>query len=109
MIGNGSIRVDVAGPKLATIPRHIGMIPGQPRQTGTIRADLRRGIEVIAGDKHLRFASGERDCDDAIDSLAIILPVIFADANQTTAALINHEVRITKLSIRTSFANQLRL
>ena len=44
----GAVRRHRRSPKLGTFPGHIGVIPGQPGQSRTVRAEARRGVKVAA-------------------------------------------------------------
>src|SRR4030095_14326746 len=48
-----SVFIQFADPKLRTIPRHIGVTPGQPGQSGAVRTKPRRGVKIISRDQSL--------------------------------------------------------
>jgi len=105
---DGAVRGDVAHPKFASIPGHVRMVPGEPDQTGVIRTDPWRGIEVIPGDQNLRFASVHGQPNQSVHRFTVICTVIFADTDQAIPARINYKVCIAKLRVGTALANQLR-
>src|ERR1700738_4367441 len=105
LICDCSVADDFAGPKLAAVPGHVGMVPGQPSQARTIRTDTRRRAKVITGDQHLGLAVSERYRDQSIHCLSIVLAVICAHTDQAIPALVNRKVGIAQPRIRTALAD----
>ncbi len=73
----GAVVLDRCNPQLGTVPRHIGMVPGQPGKLQAIRAKPRGRIKIVARDQNLCLAVGEIDADDGIDGFSTGLGVVF--------------------------------
>src|SRR5579885_2273518 len=105
--GNCAISRELSYPQFAAVPGHIRMIPCQPRQLLSIRAEARRGVKIVAGDQYLYLLTAvQRDTHQRIDRLAALYCVIFAHANQSVALPVNHKIGIAHLLLR---RNRLRL
>src|SRR5207302_7116881 len=80
------------------VPRHVGMIPGEPSEPASIRRKPRRSIEIVPAGEHVSGPArcAEIDGDDGIDRLAVG-GVILAHADPAVAARIDHAVGIAPL------------
>ena len=58
-----SVGVEGADPEFRAVPRHVGMVPGEPSKPASVRADPRRSEEVVTRDDHL--GSGRAVCGKA--------------------------------------------
>ena len=63
-------------PQLCQVPGHVRVVPGEPSQPATVRADPRRGNEIPSRHQDERLAAGRRDGHNLVAHLApgVILP-----------------------------------
>jgi hypothetical protein len=95
---NTAIFIKLTNPKLATIPRHIGVIPCQPCQTRTIGTEARCGIEIIARNQNLYLSiTIQRHTDQHVGLFAFSVGMVFTDTDQTIALMIHDEISVTPI------------
>ena len=83
-------RIDIRDPQFASIPRHVGMVPREPRELRAVRTQPRRGIEVITGNQNLLRTVCQRHRGDSVDRVTVVgrqgsFAVILAHTNQAPA------------------------
>ena len=59
--------VELGQPERRTVPRHVRLVPREPREVPSVRARGGRGIEVMAGGEHRLGAVVHRDRDQLVD------------------------------------------
>src|SRR5262249_47805924 len=88
-----AILSDLAQVQPRAVPRHVGMIPGEPCEPPSIRREPRRSIEIVPTREHVSgpTATTEIDRDDGIDRLAAA-GVALAHADPAATVLIDPAV-----------------
>ena len=87
---------EIADPEFRRHPRHVRVIPAQPRETVSIRAKPRRRIKIGARNKGaLRARAREVDADKRVDHLPVT-DMVFSDADQAVAASVDDAIGIAQ-------------
>ena len=90
-----AVAVELGAPQRAAVPRHVGVVPGEPGQAPAIGAEARRGVEIAARDQHpLVPAAVEGHGDDGVEGLGFAVPVVFAHTDQPPARGVDHRVGV---------------
>ena len=89
------IFTNVRSPQLSVVPGHVGVIPRQPCQRGTVRADRGIRVEVASGHEHVAFAAAiDVYRDDRVDCLMTGVAMVFPDADEAIAPPVYHPVGV---------------
>jgi hypothetical protein len=93
-----AIGADLGAPQAGRIPRHVGMVPRQPRQALSVRAEARGTHEVLPARKQPAFVGAilEADRHDGVDGLALA-PVVLAHGQDPLTPAIELEVGVAQL------------
>src|SRR5512142_3248352 len=77
-VGEPAMLSHIGYPQLASIPRHVGVVPRQVREARAIRVEPRRGIEVVARRQNLAvIVAIQADAYQRVDRLSragMVLP-----------------------------------
>jgi hypothetical protein len=99
--GNPTLRADVAihvqlaDPHLAAVPRHVRMVPGLPCQPRSVRAELGRGVEVVAAGHGDGISLAVHvEGHDGVDRLASASAVVLAHGEDAAAAGVDEHVGV---------------
>src|SRR5208283_5103159 len=85
-------------PQLSSVPRHVRVIPRQPRKAFSIRTDSRIRVKVLSLDQNvLRRQSVVRHRGDGIDHDSVGSAVVFPHTNQSVSRGIRNSIRISAL------------
>ena len=92
--------IDARHPKLGAVPGHVGVVPLQPAQPASVRADPRVRVEVGPCDKSPRFRHAARGVDlhYGRDRLAARAGVVLADSDQPATVPVQLEIGESLLS-----------
>src|SRR5262249_23647776 len=91
-----AVRQELTHPQFGPVPRHVGVIPGEPRQARAVGTEPRRRVEVVAGNQYFAVAARQRDAHQRVDGFTSRRRVIFADANEPAAAAVHYRVRVAE-------------
>jgi len=100
-LAEGAVGANPGEPKLRAVPRHVGVIPREPRDTRSVRADPRRRVEVASPNEDASIRPPvERHRDNRGLRLRPDDVVVFADADQPPASAVEHGVGVAHLPFR---------
>ena len=86
----------IADPGLCCRPRHVRVIPAQPRQTVALGVQTRRRIKIGPRNKNaLRPLAREVEAHNRVDRLPVA-DMVFLDADQAAAAPVDDAVGIAQ-------------
>ena len=85
LAGDAAVAGELRRPQLGAVPRHARVVPREPGETAPVRADARRGVEVVAGGDDARLGrSVGGQAHQLVDHLAVGL-VPLAHAHEQAA------------------------
>jgi len=90
--------VKSGGPELAPVPRHVGVVPGKPREVCAVGADPGRRVEVVARDDGDGVAPRQRNDADVVDNRGPA--VVLDDADDAFPRWIDFEIRVAHVADR---------
>jgi hypothetical protein len=85
---DGAVGRERADPQLGRVPRHVGVVPGEPTERRAVGADARRGVELVSLDEHAarRGIAVDVERDDGVDVLrALDEALVFPHAQDAAA------------------------
>ncbi len=87
---------DVGKPQLRGVPRHVRMVPRQPRETASVGTQARRRKEIVSVRDSGQRAGIEIDCSEEVERLVTARPMVFAHGDQPPTADVLDRIGIAK-------------
>ena len=88
--------VESGRPQFGSIPWHVGVIPGQPRQPRAVRAEAGCGVKIVPKNEHApaRFVAAQVERHERVDGLLSSVGVILAHGDQPVTRPVDDDISI---------------